>query len=48
MLTQDIANGSHRHRALAWWAAPLTALPALLPLARAYVDPNSQGKVVTG
>jgi hypothetical protein len=48
MITQPIANGSRRPRALARWAVPLLALPALLPLARAYVDAYFQGKVATG
>lgn len=48
MITRYIANRSRHPRALAWWAAPLLGLPALLPLARAYIDAYSQGKVATG
>ena len=33
---------------LAWWLGPFLALPALIPLARAYVEAYLQGKVATG
>jgi hypothetical protein len=43
-----LLTGSESRKSLSWWAGPLLTLPALIPLARSYVDAFSQGKVATG